>query len=74
MRLVLRVSLITKTKIGTFNLKQKYWWNGMKGEITDFVAKCDTCRRIKAEHNDQWDYSNHYTYQYGNRMKSAWIS
>jgi hypothetical protein len=32
------------------DLKQKYWWNGMKGDIAQFVAHCDTCQRIKAEH------------------------
>jgi hypothetical protein len=32
------------------DLKQKYWWIGMKGDIADFVARRDTCRRIKAEH------------------------
>jgi hypothetical protein len=26
------------------DLKQKYWWNGMKGDITEYVARCDTCR------------------------------
>jgi hypothetical protein len=32
------------------DLKQNYWWIGMKGDIADFVARCDTCRRIKVEH------------------------
>jgi hypothetical protein len=32
------------------DLKQKYWWNGMKGDITEYVARCDTCRWVKAEH------------------------
>jgi len=32
------------------DLKQKYWWNGMKSDIDQFVAQCDTCQRIKAEH------------------------
>ena len=32
------------------DLKQKYWWNGMKADIARFVARCDTCQRIKAEH------------------------
>jgi hypothetical protein len=29
------------------DLKQKYWWNGMKADIARFVAHCDTCQRIK---------------------------
>jgi hypothetical protein len=32
------------------DLIKKYWWNGMKGDIAQFVAHCDTCQRIKAEH------------------------
>ena len=32
------------------DLKQKYWWKGMKADIARFVAHCDTCQRFKAEH------------------------
>jgi hypothetical protein len=32
------------------DLKKKFWWYGMKREITEHVAVCDTCKRIKAEH------------------------
>jgi hypothetical protein len=32
------------------DLKQHYWWIKMKIEITRYVAKCDTCRRVKAIH------------------------
>ena len=32
------------------DLKKKFWWYGMKREITEHVAMCDSCRRIKAEH------------------------
>jgi hypothetical protein len=28
------------------DLKQRYWWHGMKR----YVALCDTCHRVKAEH------------------------
>ena len=31
-------------------LKESYWWQGMKKEIVDFVAKCLVCQQIKAEH------------------------
>jgi transposase InsO family protein len=30
------------------DLKQHCWWTKMKTEIARYVAKCDTCRRIKA--------------------------
>jgi hypothetical protein len=32
------------------DLKKKFWWYGMKREIAKHVAMCDSCRRIKAEH------------------------
>jgi hypothetical protein len=30
--------------------KKKFWWYGMKREIAEYVAMCDSCQRIKAEH------------------------
>ncbi|KAD4385756.1 hypothetical protein E3N88_25925 [Mikania micrantha] len=32
------------------NLKENYWWIGMKKDITAYVAKCLTCSQVKAEH------------------------
>jgi hypothetical protein len=32
------------------DLKQRYWWTKMKIEIARYVARCDTCRRVKAIH------------------------
>jgi hypothetical protein len=32
------------------DLKQHYWWTKMKIEITCYVARYDTCRRVKAVH------------------------
>jgi len=32
------------------DLKQKYWWPGMKKDIGEYVALCDTCQRVKAKH------------------------
>jgi hypothetical protein len=32
------------------DLKQHYWWTKMKIEIPRYVAKCDTCRRVKTVH------------------------
>ena len=34
------------------DLKEKFWWSGMKGDVAKFVEKCLTCQRVKAEH--QW--------------------
>ena len=32
------------------DLKEKFWWSGMKGDVAKFVEKCLTCQRVKAEH------------------------
>ena len=31
-------------------LTEIYWWNGMKRNITDFVARCPNRQQVKAEH------------------------
>jgi hypothetical protein len=30
------------------DLRQRFWWTKMKIEIVRYVARCDTCRRVKA--------------------------
>jgi hypothetical protein len=32
------------------DLKTHYWWYGMKRGIAEYVSLCDTCQRVKAEH------------------------
>jgi hypothetical protein len=32
------------------DLKQKYWWYGLKRDIAEHVVVCDVCQRVKAEH------------------------
>jgi hypothetical protein len=32
------------------DLKQHYWWTKMKIEIARYVARCNTCRRVKTIH------------------------
>jgi hypothetical protein len=32
------------------DLKATYWWYGMKRDVAEYVALCDTCQRVKAEH------------------------
>jgi hypothetical protein len=31
------------------DLKQKYWWYGLKRNVAAHVAMCDVCQRVKAE-------------------------
>jgi hypothetical protein len=32
------------------DLKEKYWWYGLKRDVATYVALCDVCQRVKAEH------------------------
>ena len=32
------------------NLRESYWWPGMKNDVATYVSKCLVCQQIKAEH------------------------
>ena len=32
------------------DMKQYYWWRGMKNDISEYVSKCLTCQQVKTEH------------------------
>ena len=32
------------------DLKQIYWWEGMKNDVGDFMSWCFVCQQVKAEH------------------------
>ncbi|XP_049365267.1 uncharacterized protein LOC125830089 [Solanum verrucosum] len=32
------------------DLRELYWWNGVKKDIAEFVAKCPNCQQVKVEH------------------------
>jgi hypothetical protein len=32
------------------DLKEKYLWYGMNRDVAEYVALCDTCQKVKAEH------------------------
>ena len=40
------------------DMKQSYWWRGMKKDISEYVAKCLTCQQVKAEHQVPSDLLN----------------
>ena len=33
------------------DLKDTYWWNGIKRDIADFVSKCLSCQQVMLEHH-----------------------
>ena len=32
------------------DLREIYWWEGMKKDIQKFVARCPNCQQVKVEH------------------------
>jgi len=46
-----------------YDLKEVYWWNDMKRNVADFVAKCPNYQQVKAEHQvivDRLTKSSHF--------------
>ncbi|GJR51592.1 putative reverse transcriptase domain-containing protein [Tanacetum coccineum] len=33
-----------------YDLRDRYWWPGMKKDVAVYVSKCLTCLKVKAEH------------------------
>ena len=31
------------------DLQEVYWWNGMKKDFAEFIAKCPNCQQVRAE-------------------------
>ena len=32
------------------DLREIYWWEGLKRDIAEFVSKCLNCKQVKVEH------------------------
>nr|ABA93974.2 retrotransposon protein, putative, Ty3-gypsy subclass [Oryza sativa Japonica Group] len=56
------------------DLKENFWWVSMRREIAEFVALCDVCQRVKAEHQRPaaWDKSLPYAeFSYNNSYQAS---
>ena len=47
------------------DLKDIFWWTGMKKDIVEYVAVCDVCQRVKAEHQKPAGLLHHCRYPNG---------
>jgi hypothetical protein len=56
------------------NLKERYWWYGMKRDVAAHVALCDVCQRVKAEHQRPAGLLQPLRCRNGSAKKSVWIS
>ena len=56
------------------DLKKHFWWKGMKTDITGHVARCDTCNRVKAEHQRHVGLLKPLDVPSGNVRAYPWIS
>ncbi|GKB98389.1 putative nucleotidyltransferase, ribonuclease H [Tanacetum coccineum] len=54
------------------DLKQNFWWNGMKHDVARFVAKCLTCQQIKIKHQRASGFLQPLISRLGSGIKSLW--
>jgi hypothetical protein len=45
-----RYSIHSSCKKMYKDLKVRFWWEKMREDIAEYVARCDTCQRVKAKH------------------------
>jgi hypothetical protein len=56
------------------DLKMRFWWYGVKREISEHVAICDSCQRTKAEHQKPDGLCSRCRFLSGSGRRSEWIS
>ncbi|GKB43764.1 putative reverse transcriptase domain-containing protein [Tanacetum coccineum] len=53
-----------------YDLRDMYWWPGMKRDIATYVSECLTCAKVKAEHQSLLAYTNNHRYLIGYSRES----
>jgi hypothetical protein len=56
------------------DLKNKFWWCGIKRHIAEYVAQCLSCQLVKAEHQRPAGNFSRLMYLCGSGIKLPWIS
>ena len=56
------------------DLKEHFWWTGMKKDIAEYVEVCDVCQRVKADHQKPTRLLSLCRYPNGSGTSLAWIS
>ncbi|GJU42089.1 putative reverse transcriptase domain-containing protein [Tanacetum coccineum] len=55
------------------DLRDVYWWSGMKRDIATYVSKCLTCLKVNVEHQRTSGLLQQPEIPSGNRITSLWI-
>nr|GEW46808.1 putative reverse transcriptase domain-containing protein [Tanacetum cinerariifolium] len=53
------------------DLRDMYWWPGMKRDIAIYVSKCLTCAKVKAEHQRPSDQDGRFTSHFWQTIQKA---
>ncbi|XP_050229129.1 uncharacterized protein LOC126678271 [Mercurialis annua] len=54
------------------DVKGRYWWNGMKRDIAQYIAKFSTCQQLNVDINKHMDSYNLYPFQSGSGQGIPW--
>jgi hypothetical protein len=54
------------------DLKATYRWYGMKRDVAEYVALCDTCQQVKPSINDLLDYYSRCKCPNGSGKRLPW--